>query len=136
MKTTILGLALSVALSGAVLADSAMRPDVTGVIQGQISALQADDFAQAFTFASPMIKRMFGNPDRFGQMVRQGYPMVWRPDAVTYAETREEGALVYQKVIIRDGSGTLHFLEYEMIPTDSGWQINGVQMLKAPEVGA
>jgi hypothetical protein len=74
MKNIILAMAmaLTVAVTGAAFAENSARPDVTGVIQGQISALQADDFAQAFSFASPMIKRMFGNPDRFGQMVRQG----------------------------------------------------------------
>ena len=38
-------------------------------------AFKAVDFAQAFTYA-PNIKGMFGTADRFGMMVRNGYPMV------------------------------------------------------------
>ena len=55
-----------------VRADDAARQ----VISDQIAAFQQDDFETAFTYASPMIKGIFGTPERFGQMVREGYPMV------------------------------------------------------------
>jgi hypothetical protein len=38
--------------------------------------------------------------------------------------------------MIRDGEGRLHFLDYQMLPTEDGWQINGVMIVQAPEVGA
>ena len=50
--------------------------DIEKVISNQIDAFLADDFETAFTYASPMIKDIFGTPEKFGQMVRQGYPMV------------------------------------------------------------
>ena len=56
------------------------------MISEQIDALRADDFATAFTFASPGIQRMFGSPARFGAMVREGYPMVRRPRDVRFLE--------------------------------------------------
>ena len=97
---------------------------------------QLDDFATAFTFASPGIKRFFGTSERFGQMVRQGYPMVWRPGDVQYLEQEPRGGAVHQKVLITDRDGVAHVLDYQMIPTPEGWQINGVQLLRAPGVGA
>ena len=40
------------------------------------------------------------------------------------------------KVMLRDGSGGLHILDYTMIETPDGWQIDGVQILPAPEAGS
>ncbi|MDU8943462.1 DUF4864 domain-containing protein [Ovoidimarina sediminis] len=111
-------------------------PAIPGVIQSQIDAFLADDFVTAFTFASPNIKRLFGNPDRFGTMVRQGYPMVWRPADVQFLEQETKGGAIHQKVLITDAEGVPHVLDYQMIPTPEGWQINGVVLLVAPPVGA
>ncbi len=83
-------------------------PLVTDTITRQLEAFKQDDFETAFRFASPMIKGMFGSSQRFGQMVRQGYPMVWRPADVRYGAAVEDGPTVRQLVIITDGAGTLH----------------------------
>ncbi len=117
----------------------AEEPRVTGIettIQSQIDAFLADDFATAFTFASPNIKRLFGSSQNFGSMVARGYPMVHRPSAVEFLELRKQGPLLFQKVMIKDANGIPHFMEYNMIQTESGWQIDGVELLRAPPVGA
>lgn len=103
------------------------------VIQQQLNAFQADDFAQAFTFASPMIKRLFGSAERFELMVKSGYPMVWRPGEVRYLSQKPSAFGLRQMVMIEDLQGRLHFLEYEMVETTSGWQINGVQFVGTQE---
>lgn len=112
------------------------EPGIETTIQDQIDAFLADDFSTAFTFASPSIKGMFGSADRFGDMVRNGYPMVWRPGEVRFLELREISGNLWQKVFIRDQSGGTHILDYQMIRTEDGWRINGVQILRAPGVGA
>lgn len=112
------------------------EPGIENVIQSQIDAFLVDDFATAFTFASPNIKMLFGSPDRFGQMVRNGFPMVWRPGDVRFLELRDIDGALWQKVMIRDQSGGFHMLDYQMIKGANGWQINGVQILRAPDVGA
>ncbi|MFY0692494.1 MAG: DUF4864 domain-containing protein [Paracoccaceae bacterium] len=122
------------ALPGA--AEEPRNPGIETTIQSQINAFLDDDFETAFTFASPTIKGMFGSPQRFGQMVRNGYPMVWRPSEVQFLELRKEGPLLLQKVLLRDANGTPHVLEYNMIETENGWQIDGVQILAKPPVGA
>ena len=114
----------------------ALADPIQRVINDQLSAFLADDFDTAFTFASPNIKRLFGSAERFGQMVRDGYPMVHRPEDVTMLDQREMDGRVTQRVMIRDMTGRVHMLAYQMIETDEGWQINGVQILRAPEVGA
>ncbi|MEO0751500.1 MAG: DUF4864 domain-containing protein [Pseudomonadota bacterium] len=105
--------------------------DVKSVISSQIDAFLADDFATAFDFASPMIQGMFGTPERFGAMVRNGYPMVWRPSDVEFLSTKDRGEAVVQTVMVKDAGGKLFVLEYEMIETDKGWLINGVRVQEA-----
>ena len=135
MRAFFLGLIGAVALAGAVAAQDE-RGAIARTIQSQIDAFLADDFDTAFTFASPNIKRMFGSSERFGTMVQQGYPMVWRPGTVRYLDLEDRAGMLFQKVLITDGQGVPHVLEYQMIETPDGWQINGVRILDAPQVGA
>lgn len=114
----------------------AQEEPIRKTIQNQLDAFQADDFALAFTFASPTIKGMFGTADTFGAMVKNGYPMVYRPAEVEMLELREVAGNLWQRVRIVDQSGRVHLLDYMMIETPEGWQINAVQLLPAPDVGA
>lgn len=112
------------------------EPGIEATISAQIDAFLDDDFARAFTFASPNIQGMFGSSERFGQMVKRGYPMVWRPGDVQYLELREVSGNLWQRVLIRDQVGGVHMLDYQMIRTGEGWRINGVQILQAPDAAA
>jgi hypothetical protein len=103
------------------------------VISGQIEAFQADDFVTAFEFASPTIQRIFRDPDNFGTMVRQGYPMVWRPQETKFLGVDIIGGQLWQNVLIRDQKGQLHILEYQMINSEAGWKINAVRLRQEPE---
>ncbi|MEM9475863.1 MAG: DUF4864 domain-containing protein [Pseudomonadota bacterium] len=134
MRAAILWVVLALGVSAAVAQER--NADIEGVIQSQIDAFLQDDFETAFTYASPAIKRLFGTPDRFGSMVRQGYPMVWRPSSVEYLELEPQGAFQYQRVLVTDGDGVPYLLEYQMIEGDTGWQINGVRFLGSPPLGA
>ncbi|WP_374369932.1 DUF4864 domain-containing protein [Tabrizicola sp.] len=115
---------------------AAQEEPIRNTIQSQIEAFRADDFARAFTFASPTIKGMFGTPENFGAMVKQGYPMVYRPAEVQMMELREVAGALWQRVRITDQAGAGWNLDYMMVETPEGWQINAVQILPAPDVGA
>jgi len=108
--------------------------EIEQVISEQIEAFLADDFETAFTYASPAIQGIFGTPDRFGEMVRNGYPMVWRPAEVEFLSVERRGRELWQNVLIRDAEGALHVLEYQMIMGEGGWKINAVR-LRPPEDG-
>lgn len=115
---------------------AAQQDPVQQTILDQIEAFKADDFATAFSFASPTIKSIFMSPENFGMMVRNGYPMVHRPGSVRMLEQRDVAGRLWQKVMITDQAGRSHILDYQMIETESGWQINAVQLLPEPGVGA
>ena len=136
-RTLRLWMALSAAMVTTAWAENVLPPEagIEGTIQSQIDAFLVDDFARAFTFASPNIQGLFGSADRFGTMVRNGYPMVWRPEDVQFLELRDLDGRLWQKVMVRDQRGKLHILDYQMIETDAGWRINGVQLLPAPDLG-
>lgn len=129
-------IALSLFMSTAALAEEPRNAAIEGVIQSQMEAFLADDVAGAFTYASPMIQNIFGSHQRFGVMVEQGYPMVWRHREVKFLELRMRGAHLWQKVLITDNAGNLHLLDYQMIEEAGRWQINGVQILEMPQIGA
>jgi hypothetical protein len=111
-------------------------PDsIEGTIRAQIDAFLADDYATAFTYASPNIKGLFGTPENFGAMVSRGYPMVDKPASVRMLESREVAGSVVQRVMVTDRAGATHVLDYQMIPAGEGWQINGVFLLPSVGVG-
>ena len=109
---------------------------IQGVISDQLSAFIDDDFDAAFSHASPAIRQLFGTSQRFGSMVRNGYPMVHRPQEVRFLDLRDVNGRLVQRLMITDAQGTLHMLDYQMIETADGWRINGVQIVRAPQVGA
>ena len=115
-----------------VLASSAIgqtREAIEDVIGNQLQAFNDRDVTEAFSYASPTIKGFFRDPDNFGTMVERGYPMVWDNAEVRFLDLRQEGTLQIQRVMIRDAAGTFHTLDYAMIETPNGWQINGVQLI-------
>lgn len=122
------------ALTGPLAADDAT--DIRGVILNQLDAFNARDVDEAFTYASPAIKGMFGSPQNFGRMVELGYPMVWSNSDVQFLDLRDDGGRPTQRVMMRDPSGARHMLDYQMIRTEDGWQINGVWIVPMPDVGA
>ena len=113
----------------------AQEEPIQETIQNQIEAFQADDFARAFAFASPNIQSLFGTAENFGAMVKDGYPMVYRPSDVEMLELRDVAGDLWQRVRITDQAGQAHYLGYMMIETPEGWQINAVQLLPAPDIG-
>jgi len=108
---------------------------IEGVIASQLEAFNAREVEEAWTFASPMIQGMFGNPANFGMMVMQGYPMVWTNTGAEFLELRDEGGRLWQKILLRDATGGRHVLDYAMIETAEGWKINGVVLVPQPDVG-
>ena len=135
MRARVFGLLLSL-LALPALADEARNPDIEATINNQLQAFTAEDFAKAFTFASPFIKGIFGTPENFGAMVQQGYPMVAHPGTVRMLELRQVAGGLWQRVMITDQAGATHMLDYQMIETPEGWQINGVQLLPPVGIGA
>lgn len=114
----------------------AQEQDIRDVINDQIRAFRADDFETAFTYAAPNIRMMFRTPDRFGDMVRNGYPMVHRPQSYVFEDLREVAGSKLQNVLIEGQDGYYYMAEYDMVRTEQGWKIRGVRIYRTEGVGA
>lgn len=133
MRVWILGLIFGLVTATGLFAQ---QTPIEAVISRQIQAFRVDDFVTAFTFASPTIQGMVGTPENFAKMVTQGYPMVWRPSQVEFLALRAQEGRLAQRVRIVDEDGLVHVLDYFMIPTEDGWKINGVELLKQEGLNA
>jgi Domain of unknown function (DUF4864) len=136
MRLKLCGLVLVGAMALPAFADEARNPAIEATIQGQITAFLAEDVTTAFGFAAPNIKGFFGTAENFGAMVKQGYPMVWHPSAVRMLQLRTVAGNLWQRVMVTDDAGRTHLLDYQMLETPDGWQINGVQLLPEAGIGA
>jgi hypothetical protein len=65
-----------------------------------------------------------------------GLPHGLDPGQVEFIDLQSLGSIIVQRVEVIDQAGTAHYLGYQMIQTENGWRINGVQVLRAPQVGA
>ena len=116
--------------------DETDRAAIAAVIADQLSDFNARDVPGAWEHASPMIQGIFGTPENFGDMVQNGYPMVWDNSDARFLELRDENGELRQKVMVEDAEGRAWILDYEMVELPEGWRINGVQVLPEPDVAA
>ncbi len=118
---------------GSAQAEPTRNSDIEKVIQQQIEAFQADDFKAAFDCAAPGIQKRFGSPEKFAFVVLHRYPMVWRPADVQYLGVEFYSNHALQTIMITDFNKTLHILVYEMVPSNEGWRIGGVHVIRQPK---
>lgn len=106
---------------------------IRAVVEAQLAAFAADDAERAFSYAAPAIRTMFGNAEKFVAMVRQGYPVVYRPASVAFlvAETGEAGKLL-QRVRMTDAQGGSWNVLYELErQADRAWRITACVAVRA-----
>jgi Domain of unknown function (DUF4864) len=126
----ILGLAAPVLAQDLSDAD---RSAIRDTIQSQVDAFRRDDGGGAFGYASPTIQGMFGSPEVFMDMVRQGYQPVYRLRVFDFREIVTLHGQITQKVHVvgPDGRPVTAFYPMVQLP-DGTWRINGC-FLQAPE---
>ena len=104
---------------------------IENTIRSQVDAMQADDWEKAFTFASPTIQGIFRSPYNFSEMVKRGYPMVWKPKDVRTGELVQTPRGLMQTMIFVDQQNRLYIADYLMQQIGGQWRINGVQIRPA-----
>ncbi|KGM36203.1 hypothetical protein P409_00670 [Inquilinus limosus MP06] len=110
---------------------------MVGVIQKQLDAFQGDRAAEAFGYASPGIQQMFGTPDNFLAMVRQGYAPVYRPRSVDFRELVTREGRIVQKVLFVGPDGVPVIAEYFMQrQPDGSWRIDGCRLDRSGDESA
>lgn len=122
-------LALHAAASAAPLSP-ADEKSIHTVVQEQLEAFAADDATKAFSYAAPNVRRMMGSAERFMAMVRNGYPVVYRPASVAFLKPESQDAQAVQRVQMTDASGdswlAIYTLEQQ---TSKAWRITGCTLV-------
>jgi len=124
--------ALLAALAAAVVAPPLRADDVSAaeakavraLVEAQLAAFASDDAAKAFSYATPAIQAMFVTAERFLAMVRQSYPMVYRPASVRFLQPERVDGRLLQRVQMVDDEGAPWLVVYEVErQADSSWRI-------------
>ncbi len=102
------------------------------MIRAQDEAISRDDAAAAYSYAAPVIKKVFTQPDIFMSMVRQGYAPLYRPKSFEFGKGQALDGGVAQLVYITDADGVaweaLYTLETQ---PDGSLKITGCTIRKA-----
>ncbi|KGE00554.1 MULTISPECIES: DUF4864 domain-containing protein [Rhizobium/Agrobacterium group] len=107
--------------------------EAQAVISGQIAALMRNDAERAYSFASPGIRSLYPDKNRFLDMVRKDYEPVYQ--ASNYAFGRSKliggGEMVLQEVMIGAREGKDWTAIYQMRLMDDGsYKVDGVRMMR------
>jgi hypothetical protein len=106
---------------------------IRAVITEQLDAFARDDARHAFSLAATGIRERFGTPEAFIDMVRTGYPVVYRPRSVQFDDPVVAEGVVLQPVRMTDAAGAAWVALYPMErQPDGAWRINGCQLVRLP----
>ena len=104
------------------------------VIAAQLDAFRADAWERAFSYASPGIRTMFGDAERFRSMVTGGYEAVARPQVFEFEDATLLDGRPTQPVFVIGPDGVarraLYFMEQQ---PDGSWKIDGVVLETLPD---
>ena len=106
--------------------DKNVEEIVKKVITSQLMAFKESNVEKAFTFAAPNIKRQFLNAENFGLMVKNGYPVIWRPKNYQFVKFSSNGTRSIQRVLFRSTTDALLTFDYLLEKFSNEWRIAGV----------
>lgn len=107
------------------------RRAVRGIIEAQLKAFASANAERAFSFAAPGIREQVSDAASFMTMVRNNYPMLIHPEAISFFEPERTGNLIAQAVQFRDREGKLWRAAYQLErQADWQWRINGCVVIR------
>lgn len=113
-----------------------VKQELQTVINGQLAAFRADDYATAYTFAAAGIRDQFPVA-RFEEMVRNAYPPIARSDSARFGIAFDNGVQAVVNVSVRgkDAETSTEY-QYTLAKEDEGWKITGVTEIEPTTVEA
>ncbi|MES2686910.1 MAG: DUF4864 domain-containing protein [Pseudomonadota bacterium] len=99
--------------------------NVRATVQGQLAAFAADDADKAFSYAAPNVREALGTAAGFMAMVRNAYPVVYRPASVAFLKPESKDGQVIQRVQMLDASGDAWLAIYSLQREGNSWLITG-----------
>ena len=109
-------------------ADDSMKKELTmtqDIIENQIQAFQNKNAELAYSFASPMIKLRFNNPQEFMSMVKSFYEPVYNPKQYYFINSKYFEGSIYHQLQIISQSNMSYLATYPLIKDENEWKISG-----------
>ena len=99
--------------------------ETQSIIESQIQAFLDENAELAYSYAAPLIKMKFNNPQEFMYMVKNYYEPVYNPKQFQFIDAKFfEGAIFHQlQVISQDNESFL--ATYSLIQDEGKWKISG-----------
>ena len=119
-------------LSGLSKADDSMKKELTmtqDIIESQIQAFQNKNAELAYSFASPMIKLRFNNPQEFMSMVKSFYEPVYNPKQYYFINSKYFEGSIYHQLQIISQSNMSYLATYSLIRDENEWKISGCSVM-------
>jgi hypothetical protein len=96
------------------------------VVSSQLQAFSDDNATDAFSYASPKIKSIFGSSDNFMAMVKKSYPSVYRPKNINIGTVEMHRGIPILLVYLVGPDGSFVTATYLMQQQpDLSWLISG-----------
>lgn len=116
------------------------RTDVTAVrltISQQMDALKKDDATAAFAIVAPKLKARFADSDSFMMMVREQFPVIIKPQIVSFDEIRQTSYGLTQMLRLVDARGEPWLAFFVMDRGKNGrWSVANVVTVRLETYGA
>ena len=104
---------------------------VRTVVENQLAAFAKDDANKAFAYAAANVREAAGNAAGFLDMVRRGYPVVYRHTAVAFLKAEGKDDAVVQRVQMTDADGASWLATYTLERRKGKpWRITGCQVVE------
>ena len=135
-RSIALALAVAFAANSVIPTAFALSSDdntaIRSVVEAQLAALAVDDADRAFSWTTDAMHYRFVTAQRFLQLIREEFAVVYRPAAVEFLGADQVGGKVYQPVQLRDAGGNYWLAMYQVEQQhDGAWRINGSVLTKS-----
>ncbi len=106
--------------------------EIQSVISDQLKAFNEDDTQRAYGHAADIIKKIFPSSQIFMEMVKTGYPPVYRAKSWSFNEPTPLDNGYSQIVRLTDEQGRMWSALYTLERDSAGeWKITGCRLLKS-----
>ena len=116
--------------SNAQPSSDALKKEFAEVIEGQLAAFRAGEFAKAYTYAASSIKNLFPASD-FEEMVKSAYPVIANSSTAEFGLAFDVGDEAVINVRVENSEKKSVLYQYMLQKEDGKWKISGVSEVKS-----
>jgi hypothetical protein len=111
---------------------AADKAKIQQVIASQIRAFERDEGVVAFSYATPAVRRHFGSPQAFMEMVKTDYELLFHNRSTAFLEAAViEGSVIQPlRIISVDGEVMIALFTMEL-QANRQWRVSGCELAEA-----